>query len=203
MFDELYLSRLKIYPRNCNHLVAMYKKKKRLELKHFSRRLEVTRALWFCPGPLLSRHVRLYVHECICRQEGLFGQTVVFKRSSVPSLQSRVPLVLFPRHPPHTGKYRVTLLPLCSLCATRQSSALWFAAKKTAASGLVCCPSCRSQPPLIGSRARCLFSLTLLGKKDGGGGDGGAPWYYLWVWLLECMWREHLLLHTVNWQAVH
>lgn len=100
--------------------------------------------------------------------EGLFGQTVVLKRSSVLSLQSRVPLVLFPRHPLHTGKYRVTLLPLCFLCATRQSTGLWFAAKKTADSGLVCCPSCHSQPPFIGSRAHCLFSLHCWERRTGG-----------------------------------
>lgn len=100
--------------------------------------------------------------------EVLFGQTVVFKRSSVLSLQSRVPLVLFPRHPLHTGKYRVTLLPLRFLCATRQSTGLWFAAKKTADSGLVCCPSCHGQPPFIGSRAHCLFSLHCWERRMGG-----------------------------------
>lgn len=107
--------------------------------------------------------------------EGLFGQTVVFKRSSVRSLQSRVrvPLVLFPRHPRPPAHREVSRYPFyhfasCVPLARAPDSDLQL--RKQPSLGLVCCPSRHSRPPFIGSRARCLFSLHCWGKRDGGVG---------------------------------
>lgn len=76
-------------------------------------------------------------------------------------------------------------LPLSLSCATRRSIRFWFAAKKTVSSrcffgfilfsevldlwpGLACRPPRHCWRAFIGSRAVCLFSLLLLGMKDGG-----------------------------------
>lgn len=102
-------------------------------------------------------------------------------------------------------------LPLSFSCATHQSIALWFAAKKTARSGffffflssevldlwpgLVCCPTCHHWLAFIGSRAKCLFSLHCWEWEMGG------TLVYLLSGASGMRAEQNCPLHTIDWQA--
>lgn len=118
-----------------------------------------------------------------------------------------------PSTPPAYVEVSHYSLPLSFSCATHQNIGLWFAAKKTACSGIFfffSLPVLRSWTcglawsaaqtattgmAFIGSRAKCLFSLYCWEWEMGG------TLVYLWVGPLGCVQRRNCPLHTIDWQA--
>lgn len=65
-------------------------------------------------------------------------------------------------------KYHVPLLPLYFLCATHQSTGLWFAAKKTARLWLGLLPTLPQLAAFHWKQSSVFVFSALLEKKDGG-----------------------------------